>query len=195
MKIEVETAKFLQSFKRLQKEMAKAIVDGSQEAGKFLEGKIKASGFPVASNTARQSITTETTVTKNFVLTLVGADAVAYTSVIEEGRRPGTYPNFGGIALWLARKKDIQNSLRDKFTRRSRKTKRVSKPKLITVSGAQRGYKTLDSRQRGLVFLIARGIKENGIDGRFYFKNVREKYAKEPNEIISRRLNDVLKKY
>lgn len=87
-----------------------------------------------------------------------------YALVREHGRRPWTYPNFDALTAWAGRKGIIQ--------------------------WASAKYDELHYKQKGIVFIIARSIKENGTDreegspeksGKQTFKRV---LAREKSDLI-----------
>lgn len=176
MKITVKNGReFDLALENLKKNLGEELVRGSQEAGLMLEGKIKKE-WPVLTGTSSRDINTNTTIEKKVVKTRVGSDIKnPWSIVIEEGRekKKGKLPNFDGIANFLARKPSLLKAISPKASSFTINTE----------------YDNLDSKQAGAVFVLARSIWRKGIEGKFIFRRVREKYGKNVNNIIIKRLS------
>ena len=79
-------------------------------------------------------------------------NSAPYAGVMEEGRRPGTWPNIGALTEWVKRKGLIGEKLR---------VKKSEKALMQSID---------DAVARSLAFLIAAKMKARGMAGRFVMK-------------------------
>lgn len=172
--------------KNLEKEILKLsqnfefeMLKGMQEAGLFLESEIK-KDWPTSSGVSGREITADTTISNGLAKTWVGSSLKApWAIVVEKGRAPGKLPNLGAISKWIARTPKVQTGLREMVRRNGGRLNSIQ---------VQDKYETLDSTQRGVVFVIARSIAKKGIKGRFIFKKVRQKKIRQARKIVLKRL-------
>lgn len=195
MKIKIDTTKFLAGLDKLSEKLGQAIVDGSHEAGLMIEGRIKEE-WPVSTGESARQITTKTIVQKGKVVTRVGSSVkVPWAVIIEEGRKKGSkLPNLGAISKFLGRNKPLQRSLdsvrKEQYDKAKSHRSSFKPTKIIRVSDE---FDDLDSKQKGMVFIIARAVARNGIKGKFIFKKVRGRSEKDARDIIFRKVLNILK--
>lgn len=108
---------------------------------------------------------------------------VDYAWYVENGRRPGKFPPLDVITGWLGGKKALQQSMITRFFPN----------KAVPLIQRQSVYNKLTPQQKGLVFIIGRGMAKNGTKGAFAFRNVRERHLGEAEAIyldkLTRELN------
>lgn len=80
--------------------------------------------------------------------------ALAYAPVMEYGRQPGKFPPLDSLVGWVSRKH------------------------MIPEWNATKKYDDLYYKDKGVVYVIARGIARNGIKGKHTFENVMNRERK-----------------
>ena len=188
--------KLKKGFNKFKSEYNKSILLSHELSGKIIESEYK-KDYPESSGLARRSIKYNLETKKgiiNRVTTTVSPDSkLPYVYTIEEGRKKGTFPNLEGIKDWLARRKDIQESMNKFFDNGNKKKKKKSNWKTPIKLSSR--FDDLSSYQKSKLFIIARGIKNKGIKGKKIAEKIREEASSIIDNVFSSEISKVLKNF